>query len=118
MRRSDEPPAAYIVESIMCCGGQVQLPHGYLPGVYELTRAAGGLMIADEVQTGFGRTGGHYWAFEAHGVVPDVVTMGKVCELWHCGLYFGAGDACLGGSMGHRGTRQGARYRHHGQGVG
>lgn len=77
MRRSDEPPAAYIVESIMCCGGQVQLPRGYLQGVYELTRAAGGLTIADEVQTGFGRTGDHYWAFEAHGVIPDIVTVGK-----------------------------------------
>ena len=61
----------------MCCGGQIQLPHGYLKGMYELTRSMGGLTIADEVQTGFGRTGDHYWAFEAHGVVPDVVTMGK-----------------------------------------
>ena len=40
-------------------------------------RAAGGLCIADEVQTGFGRTGKHYWGFEAHGVVPDIVTMAK-----------------------------------------
>jgi len=48
-----------------------------LQGVYELTRAAGGLTIADEVQTGFGRTGDHYWAFEAHGVIPDIVTVGK-----------------------------------------
>jgi 4-aminobutyrate aminotransferase-like enzyme len=40
-------------------------------------RAAGGVCIADEVQTGFGRLGTHFWAFEAHGVVPDIVVLGK-----------------------------------------
>ena len=56
----------------MCCGGQVQLPRGYLGRMYEQTRAAGGLAIADEVQTGFGRSGSSFWAFESHGVVPDI----------------------------------------------
>lgn len=37
----------------------------------------GGLFIADEVQTGFGRTGEHFWGFEAHGIQPDIVTMAK-----------------------------------------
>jgi len=70
-------PAAYIVESIMCCGGQVFLPEGYLRGMFELTRQYGGLAISDEVQTGFGRVGHSFWAFERHGTVPDIVTLGK-----------------------------------------
>lgn len=51
---------------------------GYLPAVYDSIRKAGGLCIADEVQSGFARTGSHFWGFEAHGVVPDIVTMAKV----------------------------------------
>jgi 4-aminobutyrate aminotransferase-like enzyme len=53
------------------------LPAGYLAEVYRHVRAAGGVCIADEVQTGHGRLGTHFWAFEAHGVVPDIVVMGK-----------------------------------------
>ena len=45
-----------------------------------MTRAAGGVCIADEVQTGFGRTGSHYWGFQQQGVVPDIVTMAKVTQ--------------------------------------
>jgi 4-aminobutyrate aminotransferase-like enzyme len=45
----------------------------------QMVRGAGGLCIADEVQTGFGRTGSHYWGFQNHGVIPDIVTMAKVC---------------------------------------
>jgi len=51
---------------------------GYLKRVYEIVRKAGGVCIADEVQTGFGRTGNHYWGFETQGVTPDIVTMAKV----------------------------------------
>jgi alanine-glyoxylate transaminase / (R)-3-amino-2-methylpropionate-pyruvate transaminase len=43
----------------------------------QAVRAAGGVCIADEVQTGFGRTGAHYWGFQAQGVTPDIVTMAK-----------------------------------------
>ena len=50
---------------------------GFLADVYRLVREAGGLCIADEVQTGFGRIGTHFWAFEAHGVMPDIVVLGK-----------------------------------------
>lgn len=71
------PPAAFIVESIMCCGGVTLLPEGYLKQMTDLTRSHGGLVILDEVQTGFGRTGSNYWAFQAHGVVPDIMTVGK-----------------------------------------
>ena len=46
-------------------------------------REAGGLCIADEVQTGFGRTGTHFWGFENQGVVPDIVTMAKARRRLH-----------------------------------
>jgi 4-aminobutyrate aminotransferase-like enzyme len=71
------PPAAFIAETILSCGGQVEPPEGYLRMAYEHARNAGAVCIADEVQTGFGRMGTHFWAFETQGVVPDIVTMGK-----------------------------------------
>jgi len=69
--------AGFIAESIQGVGGCVVFPDGYLKYVYEHVRAAGGLCIADEVQSGFGRTGTHYWGFETQRVVPDIVTMAK-----------------------------------------
>ncbi len=72
-----EKPAAFYCESVLGCGGQVVLPAGYLKAAYAHARAAGAVCIADEVQVGFGRAGDHFWAFEAQGVVPDIVTMGK-----------------------------------------
>jgi alanine-glyoxylate transaminase/(R)-3-amino-2-methylpropionate-pyruvate transaminase len=69
--------AGFIAESIQGVGGFVEFPQGYLKHVYEHVRAAGGVCIADEVQTGFGRTGTHYWGFETQGVVADIVTMAK-----------------------------------------
>ena len=69
--------AAFIAESIQGVGGFVEFPQGYLKSVYEHVRAAGGVTIADEVQTGFGRTGTHFWGFETQGVIPDIVTMAK-----------------------------------------
>src|SRR5499427_5413095 len=69
--------AGFIAESIQGVGGCVVFPENYLKRAYEHVRAAGGLCIADEVQTGFGRTGTHYWGFETQHVVPDIVTMAK-----------------------------------------
>ncbi len=69
--------AAFFAEGILGCGGQLPLPAGYLERAYGLARDAGGLCVADEVQTGFGRVGSHFWSFELSGVVPDIVTMGK-----------------------------------------
>uniref|UniRef100_A0A6A7G3V5 Alanine--glyoxylate aminotransferase 2, mitochondrial n=1 Tax=Hirondellea gigas TaxID=1518452 RepID=A0A6A7G3V5_9CRUS len=69
--------ACYIAECIQGVGGTVVLPDGYLKEVYKHVRDAGGLCIADEVQTGFGRTGTHYWGFEGHGVIPDIVVVAK-----------------------------------------
>ena len=70
-------PAGFLFESILSCGGQIPLPDGFLRGAFERVRAAGGVCIADEVQVGFGRAGSSFWTFEEHGVVPDIVTMGK-----------------------------------------
>ncbi len=69
--------AAFIAESIQGVGGCVVFPDNYLKHAYEHVRATGGVCIADEVQTGFGRTGTHYWGFETQDVVPDIVTMAK-----------------------------------------
>src|SRR5437763_1261499 len=69
--------AAFIAESIQGVGGCVVFPENYLKHVYEYVRSGGGVCIADEVQTGFGRTGTHYWGFETQDVVPDIVTMAK-----------------------------------------
>jgi 4-aminobutyrate aminotransferase-like enzyme len=67
----------FIAESMPSVAGQIVLPQGYLPKVYEVVRAAGGVCIADEVQTGYGRIGTHFWAFQHYGVVPDIVVLGK-----------------------------------------
>ncbi|HEY3459944.1 MAG TPA: aminotransferase class III-fold pyridoxal phosphate-dependent enzyme, partial [Casimicrobiaceae bacterium] len=69
--------AGFIAETCPSVGGQILFPADYLSAVYDAVRAAGGVCIADEVQTGLGRIGTHFWAFEAQGVVPDVVVMGK-----------------------------------------
>ena len=69
--------AAFFAESIQGVGGSVVYPDGYLKHAYEHIRAAGGVCIADEVQTGFGRTGEKFWGFETQGVIPDIVTMAK-----------------------------------------
>ena len=69
--------AGFIAESIQGVGGVIVFPDGYLKHVYEHVRAAGGVCIADEVQSGFGRTGTHYWGFETQGVLPDIVCMAK-----------------------------------------
>jgi len=69
--------AGFIAESFPSVGGQIIPPPGYLSAVYEKIRAAGGVCIADEVQTGLGRLGQHYWGFEAQGAEPDIVVLGK-----------------------------------------
>jgi 4-aminobutyrate aminotransferase-like enzyme/Ser/Thr protein kinase RdoA (MazF antagonist) len=72
-----KPPAAFIAESAMGTAGSIFYPDGYLEQAFATVRHAGALCIADEVQVGFGRLGEVFWGFESHGVVPDIVTMGK-----------------------------------------
>jgi 4-aminobutyrate aminotransferase-like enzyme/Ser/Thr protein kinase RdoA (MazF antagonist) len=69
--------AAFIAESAPSVGGQIILPDGYLQAAYAAARNAGGLCIADEVQTAFGRLGHAFYAFEPQAVVPDIVVLGK-----------------------------------------
>jgi alanine-glyoxylate transaminase/(R)-3-amino-2-methylpropionate-pyruvate transaminase len=69
--------AAFIGEPIQGVGGTVVPPPEYFGIVYDIIRKHGGLCIADEVQTGFGRTGSAFWGFENWGVTPDFVTMAK-----------------------------------------
>ena len=69
--------AAFVAEGILGCGGQIEPPAGYLQAAYAHVRRAGGVCVADEVQTGFGRVGDAFWSFELQGVTPDVVTLGK-----------------------------------------
>ena len=69
--------AAFIAEPIQGVGGTTYGAPNYLREAYAVVREYGGLCIADEVQTGFGRTGDHYWGFQNWDVVPDFVTMAK-----------------------------------------
>lgn len=69
--------AGFICESIISCGGQIELPENYLKTAYSAIRKAGGLCISDEVQVGVGRVGKAFWGFQLHDVVPDIVTIGK-----------------------------------------
>ena len=67
----------FIAESCPSVGGQILLPEGYLAAVYAKVREAGGVCIADEVQTAYGRLGGYFYGFEQQRVVPDIVVLGK-----------------------------------------
>ena len=69
--------AGLIIEPVQGYGGIVELPAGYLKAATAKTRERGGVLIVDEVQSGFGRTGDTFWAFEAHDVVPEIVVMAK-----------------------------------------
>ena len=70
-------PAALIVDTVFSSDGVLPDPAGFLAPAAAAIRAAGGLFIADEVQPGFGRTGSHMWGFARHGLIPDMVSLGK-----------------------------------------
>lgn len=77
LRRRGIGVAALLLDTIFSSDGVWVDPPGFIAGGVEAARSAGALFIADEVQPGFGRTGSHMWGFERHGVVPDLVTLGK-----------------------------------------
>jgi len=70
-------PAAFIAETIMGVAGYVVPPMGYFEKAAEVIRHYGGLLIIDEVQSGFGRTGKHWFGIQHHGVEPDIMVMAK-----------------------------------------
>ena len=69
--------AAALFDPLFSTEGMPRIPAGLVDGIVQRVRAAGGLVIADEVQSGFGRTGSHMWGHAAVGMEPDLVTMGK-----------------------------------------
>jgi 4-aminobutyrate aminotransferase-like enzyme/Ser/Thr protein kinase RdoA (MazF antagonist) len=77
IRQAEAPLAGFLVEPLMSCAGQIVPPDGYLETAFRHIRQVGGVCIVDEVQTGFGRVGSHFWGFEMQDVVPDIVVMGK-----------------------------------------
>lgn len=77
MRRHGIAFAGVLFDSIFSSDGVIPGVPGFLKPVIDLVHAEGGVYIADEVQPGFCRTGKAFWGFERHGIVPDVVTMGK-----------------------------------------
>ncbi|PWE35025.1 aspartate aminotransferase family protein [Pelagicola sp. LXJ1103] len=77
MRADGIEPAAFIVDTVFSSDGLHPDPVGFLKPAVDLIRAEGGIFIADEVQPGFARTGDAFWGFQRHGIVPDMVTMGK-----------------------------------------
>lgn len=77
LARAGIRPCALLLDTLCTSDGVAADPAGFLVPAVGAIRAAGGLFIADEVQPGFGRTGAGLWGFSRHGVVPDVVTLGK-----------------------------------------
>lgn len=77
LQRHGIRPALLICDAMFTSDGVFAEPKGVLMGAVEAIRAVGGLYVADEVQSGFGRTGDALWGFQRHGVRPDIVTMGK-----------------------------------------
>jgi len=69
--------AGMLIEPVQGYGGIIEMPEGYIRGAADRVRAAGGLLIVDEVQSGFGKTGRSMWGFEGHDVVPDIVVLAK-----------------------------------------
>ncbi len=77
LQRHGIKPAALLVDTIFSSDGVYADPAGFLKPAVEAIRDAGGLFIADEVQPGFARTGAAMWGFQRHGLIPDMVSMGK-----------------------------------------
>ena len=77
LQRHGIKPALFICDGIFSSDGVFDGPAGFLQGAVDAIHAVGGVYVADEVQSGFGRTGDAMWGFQRHGVVPDLVTMGK-----------------------------------------
>ncbi|QKZ17142.1 aspartate aminotransferase family protein [Streptomyces chartreusis] len=69
--------SALLFDPLFSTEGLLRPPAGYIASLTDLVRSAGGLIIADEVQSGLGRAGSHFWGHELYGIAPELVTMGK-----------------------------------------
>ncbi|ATI43609.1 aspartate aminotransferase family protein (plasmid) [Pacificitalea manganoxidans] len=76
-------PCALVLDTILSSDGIIADPPGLLRGAEAAARSAGALVIADEVQAGFGRIGASFWGFARHGMQPDMVTLGKPMGAGH-----------------------------------
>jgi len=70
-------PAAFFIDTAITSSGIFDPPAAWAAAVSASVRAAGGLIVADEVQYGLGRSGSHFWGFQRRGLEPDIVTLGK-----------------------------------------
>jgi 4-aminobutyrate aminotransferase-like enzyme len=77
LERRGEGLAAFIIDPMFSSDGIFAHPTDLFGPVIDVVHKAGGLFIADEVQSGFGRTGEKMWGYQRHGIAPDIVTMGK-----------------------------------------
>ena len=77
LQRQGRGVAGFLAESCPSVAGQIMLPPGYLDAVYRAVRQSGGVCVADEVQTAYGRIGTHFYGFQQQDVVPDIVVLGK-----------------------------------------
>jgi 4-aminobutyrate aminotransferase-like enzyme len=77
LRERGFAPAAFYIDTAITSSGVFDPPPAWAAAVEARVRAAGSLIVADEVQYGLGRSGSHFWGFERRGFTPDIVTMGK-----------------------------------------
>lgn len=77
LERRGQGLAAFVVDSLFTSDGIFAHGPGILEPVLKVVRDAGGIFVADEVQCGFARTGSHMWGYQRHGVVPDIISLGK-----------------------------------------
>ena len=77
LERHGQRLAAFVADSLFSSDGIFSDPTDVLRPVAEVVRRAGGVFVADEVQSGFARSGDAMWGFQRHGIAPDIVTMGK-----------------------------------------
>lgn len=77
LKRRGQNLAAFVADSLFTSDGIFPNNPGLLEPVLRVVHQAGGMFVADEVQCGFARTGSHMWGYQRHGVVPDIISMGK-----------------------------------------
>ena len=77
LKRRGQGLAAFVADSLFTSDGIFPNEPGMLEPVIAVVRSAGGVFVADEVQSGFARTGSRMWGYQRHGVIPDIISLGK-----------------------------------------